>query len=157
MTGEEKRKQLKEQLKAQYKKDLQLRKDFLEKAKNLKHSQKLNETISDLVGSLEDDSDTWIDALNQGSALSEAKLDIMMDQASETARELDRMAKEAEMQKFAAQDLIRQMKQEMGLKTEEPAPEKEVPAKPAAEKENPDVASPPLPPPVKKQKKLGDF
>lgn len=154
MTGEEKRKLLKEQLKAQYKKDLQLRKEFLNKAKHLKQSQKLNDTISDLVGGLEDDTDDWVAALNEGSAVTEAKLDIMLDEASETSRELDKLAKEAEMQKFAAQDLVRQMKQQMGLETDEP--ETSQPEAPAAKDESA-KSEQPTEKPAKKQKKLGDF
>jgi hypothetical protein len=155
MTGEEKRKRLKEQLKAQYKKDLQLRKEFLNKAQNLKKSQKLNDTISDIVGSLEDDTDSWIEQLNEGSALSEAKLDVMLDQASETSRELDRLAKEAEMQKIEAEDLVTQMKKEMGLITEEPETPaaKEETEKPQAKKESSETKKKPNKP----QKKLGDF
>ena len=155
MTGEEKRKRLKEQLKAQYKKDLQLRKEFLNKAQNLKKSQKLNDTISDIVGSLEDDTDSWIEQMNEGSALSEAKLDVMLDQASETSRELDRLAKEAEMQKIEAEDLVTQMKREMGLITEEPEPPaaKDGTAKKPTQEEAPEAKKKPK----KTQKKLGDF
>ena len=127
MTGEEKRRKLKEEMKAQYKRDLQLRKEFLNQAENLKRSQKLNQSISEIVGGLEDDSDDWINQLNQNSAVTEAKLDMMLGEASETAKELDKLAKEAESQKFAAEDLVRQMKEEMGMLP------KEVPAEEAGD------------------------
>ncbi|MFK7923270.1 MAG: hypothetical protein AB8H47_15005 [Bacteroidia bacterium] len=156
MTGEEKRKLLKEQMKAQYKKDLLLRKDFIEKAEGLKRSQKLNNTISDIVGSLDDDTDDWIEKLNSGSALGEAKLDIMLEEASETSRELDRLASEAKMQKLAAEDLVTQMKREMGIEIpEKPAiepPEAKTESPPKAEEEAPKKEKPPKP-----NKSFGDF
>ncbi|MEM6345323.1 MAG: hypothetical protein AAF927_15635 [Bacteroidota bacterium] len=156
MTGEEKRKLLKEQMKAQYKKDLKLRKEFLEKAEGLKRSQKLNNTIADIVGSLDDDTDDWIEQLNTGTAIGEAKLDMMLEEASETSRELDRLANEAKMQKLAAEDLVSQMKKEMGI---------EVPEKPAAESPEakadttPKAEDKPEAPKPKKQNKksMGDF
>ncbi|MEL6591977.1 MAG: hypothetical protein AAFP02_06615 [Bacteroidota bacterium] len=160
MTGEEKRKLLKEQMKAQYKKDLQLRKEFLEKAEGLKRSQKLNNVVSDIVGSLDDDTDDWIDQLNSGSAVSEAKLDMMLDQATETSRELDRLAKEAEMQKMAAEDLVTQMKREMGIEVpEKPAAEERSPKEESTPKESPKAESDPPAEkkPPKPNKSLGDF
>ena len=160
MTGEERRKKLKEELKAQYKKDLMLRKEFMEKASRLKQSQKMNQTISELVGSLEDDSDDWIEQLNRDSAVTEAKLDVMLEEASETSKELDRLAKEAEAQKFAAKSLVDQMKIEMGLKPKEkkPAPQGEKKADPPAAEEAGTEKKAPAPPPEKKPKKsLGDI
>ena len=59
MTGEEKRRLLKEK----YKEDLKKRKEFLESAKRLRHTQKLNEAITDLTSSLNDDTDEWIEKL----------------------------------------------------------------------------------------------
>ena len=138
MTGEEKRRLLKEQMKAEYKQDLQKRKEFLEGAKRLRHSQKMNDAVSDLMKGFEDDSDEWIEKLNQGSALSEAKMDMMLDSASSTSRELDKLAKEAEAEKFSAENLLKEMKKEMGLLPQEEEQPEEKP------KENPG-------------KSLGDF
>ncbi|MEL7342205.1 MAG: hypothetical protein AAGM67_17110, partial [Bacteroidota bacterium] len=72
MTGEEKRRQLKEQ----YKKDLLARREFLEKAKQLRKSQKMNQTISEITSSLDmSDTDAWIELLNRESAITEAKME----------------------------------------------------------------------------------
>lgn len=130
MTGEEKRRLLKEQMKAEYKKDLQKRKEFLEGAKRMRNSQKINEAVSDLMKGFEqDDSEEWIEKLNQGSALSEAKMDLMLDDASSTAQELDKLAKEAEAEKFSADQLLKEMKKEMGLLPEEEEKPEEDPGK----------------------------
>lgn len=119
MTGEEKRKKMKEEMKAAYKRDLQKRKEFLESAKRMKHSKKMNDAITNLTAGLEDDSDDWIEKLNRESALSEAKLDMSLDAAANTAKELDKLAKQAEAEKFSAAELLKQMKREMGLLDED--------------------------------------
>jgi DNA polymerase III delta prime subunit len=130
MTGEEKRKLLKEQMKADYKRDLQKRKEFLDDAKRLRHSHKLNEAVSGLVSGLEDDSDDWINQLNQESALSEAKMEMMLDNESSTTKEIDKLAKQAEEEKFSAEQLLKQMKREMGLLPEEEETPEEKPVPP---------------------------
>lgn len=147
MTGEEKRRKLKEQ----YKKDLKLRKQFLEDAKRLKHSARLNKAVTELMdGVTKDDSEDWINKLNEESALSEAKMEMMMDDLT-TEDKVAKIAKEAENEKFSAEQLVLQMKREMGLlpKEEKKAPKKEETPKPKAEtkekKESPG------------RKPLGDF
>ncbi|MEM7368834.1 MAG: hypothetical protein AAF587_09520 [Bacteroidota bacterium] len=120
MTGEEKRKKLKEEMKAAYKRDLQKKKEFLEQTKRLRHSKKMNDAISDLTSDLlNDDTDDWINKLNQDAALSEAKLDIHLDEASSTSQKLEKLAKEAEAEKFSAAQLLKDMKREMGLLEDE--------------------------------------
>lgn len=140
MTGEEKRKQLKEQMKQAYKDDLKKRKEIQEKMKNLRHTRKLNQAITEITSGLtSDDSDDWIEKLNQESALSEAKLELSLDSASEVNKEIDKLEKDTQVEKFSAEQLVNEMKKEMGLLEEEPeAPEEE------------DKEEPP-------QKKLGDF
>ena len=111
MTGEEKRRKLKEQ----YKKDLKLRKQFLEDAKRLQHSARLNKAVTELMdGVTKDDSEDWINKLNEESALSEAKMEMMFDDLAAEDK-VDKLAKEAENEKFSAEQLVLQMKRDMGL------------------------------------------
>ena len=113
MTGEEKRRLLKEK----YKEDLKKRKEFLESAKRLRHTQKLNDAITDLTSSLNDDTDEWIEKLNHEAAFSEAKLEMHLDEQSSTTQKLEKLAKEAETKKFSAELMVLQMKKEMGILT----------------------------------------
>lgn len=150
MTGEEKRKKMKEEMKAAYKRDLQKRKEFLEQAQRLRHSKKMNDAITDLTsGLLNDDTDDWINKLNQEAALSEAKLDIHLDEASSTSQKLEKLAKEAEAEKFSAEQLLKDMKREMGLLTEEDE-KKEEAEETAAEEKSEEKKDPP-------PKSLGDW
>jgi len=149
MTGEEKRKILKEQ----YKRDLKLRKQFLEDAKRLQHSARLNKAVTELIdGVTKDDSEDWINKLNEESALSEAKMEMMFDDLS-TEDKIDKLAKKAEEEKFSAENMVLQMKREMGLlpKEEKKAPiEKKVEAekkstpKPTPKTKNEDIGRKPL-------------
>jgi len=124
MTGEERRKKLKEQMKAEYKADLLKRKQILEDAKRLRTSRNLNNAIQDMTSALEDDSDDWIAKLNQESAITEAKmemaLDGALDGASDTSEKIDKLAQDAKAEKFSAEQLVNQMKREMGLLPEDP-------------------------------------
>ncbi len=150
MTGEEKRRLLKEQ----YKRDLQLRQQFLEKVQNMKKMGSVNKALSDMAGAFDDDTDEWINQLNQGSALSEAKMDMAYDQALEANKRLESLAQQAEMEKLAAANLVKQMKQQMGLAPEE---EEEVLTETPdteATSETPETKESPTPPPGKT---LGDF
>lgn len=149
MTGEEKRQQLKEQ----FKQDLLLRKQFLDKAKELRQSQTMSKAITDLTSALNmDETDAWIELLNRESALAEAKLEMSFDLAEEAGPNLlQQQAMEAEQQKLSAAMLVEQMKRQMGLLPEEPSPAPEsAPAETA-----PDAA--PEAPPERPAKKLGDF
>ena len=124
MTGEEKRKQLKEEMKAAYKRDLQKRKEFQEKMKTLRHTQKMNNAIGEIISGLtSDDSDEWIDKLNRDTVLSEAKTEMALDDVLEEGKELDKLKKQAEAEKFSASRLVEEMKKEMGLIDEELFPE----------------------------------
>lgn len=115
MTGEEKRKQLKEQ----FKRDLKLKKEFLAKAKKLRQMQNINKALGDLESQTKDDSDDLIAQLNQETALTEAKLEMAMDEAHEQQKKLEMLAKEAEMAKISAMNMVDEMKKEMGLSTQE--------------------------------------
>ena len=111
MTGEEKRRILKEQ----YKQDLIKRKEFLEKARKLQRLQKMNQALNEMKAGLQDDSDEWIDQLNQETALTEAKLEVSMDEAAELDKKIENINREAEMERINAEQLILEMKREMGL------------------------------------------
>lgn len=115
MTPEEKNRLEREKLKEAYKAELKKRKEFLNSTKQLQTSRKLNEAISKITDSLNDDTDVWIDKLNQESAVGEAKMDIFLDQASKTTNEIEKLANEAELAKSSAQNLVDQMKKEMGM------------------------------------------
>lgn len=152
MTGEEKRKKLKEEMKASYKRDLQKRKEFLDAAKQYRHTHKLNEAVTDLVSGLNDDSEDWIDRINQKTAVTEARMEIALDEAGEVKKELDKLEKQAQAEKFSAEELVKQMKKEMGLFVEEaPKKEEEGEEKPVDEKTEKKKKT--LPP----KKQLGDF
>ncbi len=149
MTGEEKRRLLKEQ----YKRDLLARKDFLEKAKQLRKSQKMTGAITEITSSLNmEDTDVWIEHLNRESAITEAKMEISMDLAKESGEDLLKaQVTEAEQQKLSAELLVLQMKKEMGLIDEVPQPAAEEPAIEAPEDSKEEEK--PSPP----KRKLGDF
>lgn len=115
MTGEEKRRQLKEQIKAEYKRELKSRQEILESAKRLRHTSKMNEAIKGLTDGLNDDSDEWIERLNRESALTEAKMEMSLDGAFDAEEKLDKLAKDAEAEKFSALSMVEQMKREMGI------------------------------------------
>ena len=149
MTGEEKRRRLKEQ----YKKDLLARREFLEKAKQLRKSQKMNQTISEITSSLDmSDTDAWIELLNRESAITEAKMELSLDLAAEAGEDLlTAQVSEAEQQKLSAELLVLQMKKEMGLIEEEPKPDAE--ETPAVQESDASDEHTPEPP----KRKLGDF
>jgi hypothetical protein len=149
MTGEERRKQLKEQMKAEFKRDLELRKAFLDQVKQTRQTRNINEALGSMVSGLQqDDSDEWIAKLNQGASAEEAKLDMAMEQYLGESRQLEQMAQQAEAEKLSAAQLLLQMKREMGLLPPEPeaAPAEAAPAPETEEK-----------PEAPSQKRLGDF
>ncbi|MDB4286110.1 hypothetical protein N9933_02300 [bacterium] len=152
MTGEEKRRQLKEQ----FKKDLRKRKEFLEKTNQLRQMRNINKSVGDMIEGIKDDSDEWINKLNEGTALSEAKLDIALDQASTEELQLENLAQEIEMEKMNAQLMVEQMKRELGLSTVEVEVEEETET---SEKTTAQVAEPKEPKNEKgsQSKTMGDF
>lgn len=132
---------MKEQMKEAYKRDLKERQAFLEQAKRLRASQTLSDAVTGITAGLEDDTDTWIEKLNTGSVLTEAKMEMALENEASTEA-IEKLAQEAELEKFSAADLVRQMKKEMGL-LEDAAIDEILQEKPQAE-------TPP-------DKRLGDF
>jgi hypothetical protein len=119
MAGEEERKKRKEQIKEEYKRELQKRKEILEQAKRLRHSRNINQAIEGITGALNDDTDEWIYKLDQESSLTEAKIDLAMESAASSVDELEKERKQAEADKFSAEQLLKEMKQDMGLLTDD--------------------------------------
>lgn len=151
MTGEEKRQQLKEQ----YKQDLIQRKAFLEKVRQLSKIQRINKALSDMESAITgDDSDEWIQKLNQDSAINEAQLDMALDQALKSGQNMQDLMQQVEKERASATDLVKQMKKEMGLPVEEEdtAPVVENAPQTETEEEKPEEGSD-----SSSKKTLGDF
>lgn len=116
LSGEEKRRQMKED----FKKELQQRKEFMNKVKGLRRMQSINKALDDMTP--EDDTQDWIDRLNTETAFSEAKTEMALDSAHAAAEKSEEEARfqmsEAEMQKLAAEEMVRKMKAEMAAEAE---------------------------------------
>lgn len=82
LSGEEKRALLKEE----YKKELKLRREFLDKVEQKRKTSGAEKALADVLGLTEsnpllgEDTDHWISKLNQGSATAEAKIDMILEQ-----------------------------------------------------------------------------
>ncbi|MDX2249078.1 MAG: hypothetical protein SF052_19980 [Bacteroidia bacterium] len=140
MTSEERRRLLKEQMKQEFKNDIKKRKEIEEQMKVMRHTRKLNEAVTGITtGLTSDDSDDWIDKINQKTALNEAKFEVSLDNNSAVNQEIENLEKQAQAEKFSAEQLIKDMKRQMGLIEEEETPET-----------NKSTDEPP-------EKKLGDF
>lgn len=118
LSGEEKRRRMKEQ----FKKELQARKEFSDKVKNLRRQQRITEALEGMT--MDDDSDQWIERLNQETAFAEAKTEMALEVAGsrvsieeETTEEKLAMS-DAEMQKIAAEEMVAKMKAEMAAEAE---------------------------------------
>ena len=119
LSGEEKR----AKLKAQFKKDLLARQEFQDKVKHLRQSQRISDALASM--SAQDDTDEWVNKLNEETAFMDAKTELAMDSmptinvpiegadGKVDLPELDNIASEKELQKIAAEELVRQMKAEM--------------------------------------------
>jgi hypothetical protein len=118
MAGEEERKKRKEQIKAEYKLELQKRKEILERAKGLRASRNINQALQNITGAFNDDTDDWIRKLDESSAITEAKMDLALDSAGSSETDIEKMRREAEAETFSAQQLLKNMKKEMGLLSE---------------------------------------
>lgn len=128
MTPEEQRNQLKEQ----YKQELRERKAFLEKVNKLKQQQNLLKAIEGL--NPQDDTADWVEKLNQETAFMEAKTEIALNMEEEKRQELERLEKKVDLEKLAAEQLILEMKRQMGMLTEEPPKKEESPSPQPEEK-----------------------
>lgn len=80
MSGEEKRRLMKEQ----FKKELQQKREFMNKAKGLRRMQNINKALDDMQ--VQDDSEEWIRKLNEDSFTKEASLDMALETASEKGK-----------------------------------------------------------------------
>lgn len=81
LTPEEKRQKMKEE----FKKDLMARKEFLQKLQALKQQKKLTDALESMTP--EDDTDDWIRKLNEESGVSDAKIDMILEQHGVTLGE----------------------------------------------------------------------
>ncbi|MBX7242233.1 MAG: hypothetical protein K1X92_10825 [Bacteroidia bacterium] len=142
MTSEEYRNMLKEQ----YKKELREKKQFLDKVDQLKKQQTLMNAIENMKP--EDDSEDWVNKLNEETAFMEAKTELALTLQEEQKKQLESMEHQVELEKLAAQQLILEMKKQMGLIEDKPE------VKPETENTQPEIKneSQTPPPPV-----LGDF
>ena len=144
MTGEEKRKILKEQ----YKKELQLRKEYLEKVERLRKLKNVTGALTSMEGALNDDSEDWIGKIDQETAIMEAKTEMALDSQAAVEQQIQQLEQEGQMEKITAKDLVEQMKREMGLLPEvEEGPE--APEAKEGEENTPKEDSP--------RKTMGDF
>lgn len=107
LSGEEKRRRMKEE----FKKDLQLRQEFLEKVKGLRHSQRINRALEDM--NQQDDTQDWIDKLNGETAFMEAKTEIALEAEKSLGDSADFLKHEAELQKAVAESMVEKMKQDL--------------------------------------------
>ncbi|TAE58249.1 MAG: hypothetical protein EAZ89_03415 [Bacteroidetes bacterium] len=149
MTDEERRKLEKERMKEEFKQDLKLRQEFLNKAKQSRTTNMLNQAVGNIMSGLGgDDSDEWIAKLNQDTALTEAKIDMALENEASVTKQLEQAANQAELEKLSAQQLVDKMKREMGLLPPEEPAVTPLPEEKTAEEEQP--KSPP-------EKRLGDF
>ncbi|MEM6263333.1 MAG: hypothetical protein AAGI38_12550 [Bacteroidota bacterium] len=151
MTGEEKRKQLKEQ----YKQDLKKRKEFLNKVKGARNMNTMNKAVGGILDGLNDDSKDWIDKLNEETALTDAKMDMALEGSGSTLEAVEQLAKEAEAKALTAQQMVEQMKREMGLAPEPEAVDQEEGEGAASTDKAAEEASAETP--KKPGKTLGDF
>jgi ribosomal protein L25 (general stress protein Ctc) len=124
-SGEEQRKKMKEE----FKKDLLARKEFLEKVRRLRQTQRINDALNNM--SVDDDTDEWINKLNEETAFMDAKTELATEGRNAVINvpiegpdgeintspvvpaEIDLGPSEAELQKIAAEEMVRQMKAEM--------------------------------------------
>jgi hypothetical protein len=129
LSGEEQRAKMKEA----YKRDLQLRKQFLDDVKEHKRQKTLTDAVVEITSANEkDDTDVWVEKLNQESAISEAKMEMALDSSgissSSAVDEQSRLAmSDAEIRKLKAQELVAQMKAEMEATSKPPVSNPEPP------------------------------
>jgi hypothetical protein len=144
-TGEEMRQKMKEE----YKRDLRKRKEFLDSVQEYKRTKKLSDAVVEIQSASEDDTDVWVEKLNEKSAITEAKMEMAMDSTNidtpSPQKEVS-AATEAEMRKIQAAELVAKMKAEMEAEKasknppveQAPAPENKV-AENAPENKTPET------------------
>lgn len=144
LSGEEKRQKMKEQ----FKKELREKKEFLEKVKGLRRVTSINKALEDMVPT--DDSQDWIDKLNQETAFNDAKMEMALEtanqKAADAATEAENVMDDAEIQKITAEEMVRKMKEEMAaersmlnveVQTDGDVTEKEIPEEDEPSDDNP--------------------
>ncbi|MFN0203573.1 MAG: hypothetical protein ACKVTZ_18750, partial [Bacteroidia bacterium] len=151
MDGEEYRRKLKEQIKQEEKAELLKRKAFLNKVNEIKKQQPLVNAFENIVNANNDDTQDWIDKLNQETALNEAKVEMSLESAEEQVKKLENVQSQIELEKLNAQKLVEDMKRSMGLLP----PEEEKAETPTVEEKTPETDV--LTPPPTNKKTLGDF
>ena len=109
LSGEEKRRLMKEE----FKKDLLQRKEFLQKVEQLKKQQTLRKAVEGMTS--EDDTDEWVNLLNQETAFKEAKTEMALNLVEEQRKKIESLEHQIEMEKLSARQLVEQMKRELGL------------------------------------------
>lgn len=106
LSGEEKRKKLKEE----FKKDLQLRKEFLDKVNGLRGQTRITKALNEMTQ--EDDTDTWIEKLNTETAFHEAKAEIAME-AADVSDGIESLRADHELDKAVAESMVEKMKRDL--------------------------------------------
>ncbi|MEM6272407.1 MAG: hypothetical protein AAF998_23550 [Bacteroidota bacterium] len=117
-SGEEQRRKMKEE----FKKELRARKEFAEKVQRLRQTKRIADALNDM--SVDDDTDEWINKLNEETAFMDAKTELAMDSARVVNVPIegsdgipqpapDLAASEEELRKIAAEEMVRKMKEEM--------------------------------------------
>lgn len=115
---EEERQKLKEQIKQEELADLKQRKAFLNKVNELKKQQPLVNALTEIENMASgegDDTNDWLNLLNQDTALMEAKTDMALTLEEEKQQKLNAISNQMEMEKINAQKLVEDMKRSMGL------------------------------------------
>lgn len=115
MDGEKKlsSEEQRERMKEEYKRELKARKEFLGKVNTLKQQQTLLNAMEGMQ--YEDDSDEWINKLNQETAMREAKTEMAMESTAVDipVEIVPPQLSEEELKKIAAADAVRKMKEQM--------------------------------------------
>ncbi len=113
LSSEEQRERMKEE----YKRELKARKEFLGKVNTLKQQQTLLNAMEGMQ--YEDDSDEWINKLNQETAMREAKVEMAMDTIGEDipVEIVPPQVSEEELKKIAAAEAVRKLKEQMAAES----------------------------------------
>lgn len=103
LTSEEQR----EKMKQEYLQELKLRKQILDKMKETNPMNKISENLEQVLklAQISDDMNEFIEKLNTSSKISEAKMGIVLENQST----------EMPIKKTSAEDILTQIKMEMGL------------------------------------------
>lgn len=142
-----------QRIKEAEKEHLRKLREIKQASRGLRRKKSVVDALSKITGGLQQTFDGHreaVDKLDQDTFQNEARLDVALMNAEERAREDEKRQKtaafEADLQKAKAQDLVRQMKIQMGL-IDEPADVASVAPSTAnpTTKENPTSAPEPLP------------